>query len=445
MVSRVSTGMRWLGKTLHGHHVGQFLAYAISVAGTMLFSFVLVLVLVRILPSEAYGKFVLIKALLLVVISLAGLGLSQAAIRWGRLKEREGLVLGTVLSGAIFSAIPAAVLFIALIVILVDRFKLNVDLILVGCILILIPSYCLNNELINWLRAKHHAKRHAIVSTFRALLQMMTIIAGIFLADNSSGYLFGLAISELLLLLLLIYGYRDRLSFQGTLLGEMIKYGYPHTFVIASGFLLSYTDRYMLSFLTNNDSLVAFYDAASMVVVAAMALLVRPFNLYLFPAYIKCYEEGGLDPTVNLVNRAQRIFLISGLCVSTFIIVFRKPLMNLLFPENYSIASSIFVFVAYSNLLNGVFLATVAGLYISKKTMMVGVVAVMAVLLNVAANWLLIPVYGINGAAIGTVIASLAQLIFGYYCSKKILPVKLPIKLMVGGALWLVLVNYIVS
>jgi O-antigen/teichoic acid export membrane protein len=118
--------------------------------------------------------------------------------------------------------------------------------------------------------------------------------------------------------------------------------------------------------------------------------------------------------------------------------------MQLLFPAEYSSTSSVFAAVAYGTVLNGVFMATVAGLYISKRTLMIGIVSIAAVLANLVANWLLIPTYGVNGAALGTLISSFIQLIIGYYFSRKLLPVKLPIGLIVGGGVWLGFVSWIV-
>jgi len=445
MAARALPELRRLGKALEGVHARQFLAYAMSVGGTMVAGLVLVLILVRLLSAEAYGGLVLTKALLLVVISLAGLGLSQAAVRWSGSKEGEDLVLGTVLAGASFAALPAAILLVGLMMFFADRLKLVIDLPLIGFTFVLVLSYILNNELVNWRRAQHQARRHALVSTLRAMQQMVAITVGVLLMKNAAGYIYGLATGELLLLGWLVYGYRGRIAFQAGLLGEMLRYGWPHTFVIASGFMLNYADRYMLSFLTDSNALVAYYDAASMVVVSALAVLVRPFNLYLFPAYTKRFEEEGRDSTIRLVNRAQRLFLIAGLGVATVVVLLREPLLRLLFPAEYSNAASIFALVAYATVLNGVFMATVAGLYISKRTAMVGVAAIVAVMANLAANWFLIPMYGINGAALGTAISSLVQLAVGYYYSRAVLPVTLPLGLMIGGALWLGLVNWVVS
>jgi O-antigen/teichoic acid export membrane protein len=407
--------------------------------------FALVLALVRLLPADIYGGLVLTKVLLLVVVSLAGLGLSQAAVRWSGVNERPERILGTTLGGVALTAVPAAALLIFLMTLLADRLKMALGLPLMMATFVLVLSYMLNNELLNWPRAQHQPKRHAVLNTLRAIQQMVSIIAGVLLTQRSTGYIYGLAGGEMLFLVWLMSGHRGGLAFQTPLLGEMLRYGWPHTLVIASGFLLNYGDRYMLAFLTSDNALVAYYDAASMVVTSALALLVRPFNLFLFPAYTRRYEEAGHDATVAWVNRAQRLFLIAGLGISTLVVILRVPLLQLLFPAGYSSAASIFAPVAYGTVLNGVFMATVAGLYLSKKTVMVGVAAVVAVVANLLANWLLIPRYGINGAAFGMALASLVQLLFGYGFSRLILPVKLPLGLIVGGALWLAFIDAMVS
>jgi O-antigen/teichoic acid export membrane protein len=444
VVAKAVSKISLLGKALKGEHTRQILAYAMSVGGTMAAGFALVLILVRTLPAEAYGGFVMAKTLLLVITSLAGMGLSQATVRWGGQKECEGLVLGTTLGGGAFAALPATVLFVALMLFFADISKLNLDMPLIAATCLLVPCYILNNELVNWRRARHQAKRHALLSTVRAVQQMVAIVVGVLLMENAAGFIYGLAASELLLLAWLGYVYRGRLGFSGKLLLEMLHYGWPHAFVIASGFILNYADRYMLSFLTSDNSLVAYYDTASMVVVSALALLVRPFNLFLFPAYTKRYESDGKDATVILINRAQRLFLFVGFGASTVVVALREPLLKILFPADYAIATSIFALVAYSTLLNGIFMATVAGLYITKRTIMVGLVAIVAVLVNLIANWILIPIYGINGAALGAVISSLVQLSLGYYFSRLVLPVKLPVGPLVVGALWLGFVSCVV-
>jgi O-antigen/teichoic acid export membrane protein len=432
-----------VGSLLDAGFVRQLVAYGMSVVGTMGAGLVLVLILVRLLPAEAYGGMVLTKVSLLVIVSLAGLGLSQAAVRWVGFKERPEVVLGTALTGVAMSAVPAAVILIGLVAVFDDYLKLTLNPPLVMTILVLVPSYLLNNELVNWPRALHQAKRHAVLNTTRGLEQLSFVTAGVWWTGSAAGFIYGLAAGETIFAVSLVVAHRGRLSFDSDLLKKMLGYGWPHTTVIASGFLLTYVDRYMLALLTNDTSVVAYYDAAYVLISSALALLVRPFNLFLFPAYTKRYAEEGKEATVDMVNKAQGFFLLTSLVAASFMVLLREPILEWLYPAGYTSGAPIFAAVAYGTLLNGVFMATVAGLYISQQTFMVGVCALIALLTNVACNWLLIPAFGIMGAAFSTALAACVQLVTGHLFSHRILPVKFPLGLLVGGALWLWLVNWL--
>ncbi len=408
-------------------------------------NFVLLLILVRLIPAEIYASIVLTKVSLIVVTSLGGMGLSQAAVRWVNLKEREDLVLGTVLLGTLVMAIPATLVLLALFAVFESRVDLTLTPDLIAVVAVLVFSFMLNNELINWARARHKSVQHAILSLVRALLQLGAIIVAVKWTFEARGYLYGLAFAEIVLLItvFLVDSKSRFVSSKYRLLTVMLRYGWPHTLVIASGFLLTYVDRYMLSFLVEDAAVVAYYDAAYMIVASVLALLVRPFNLMLFPTYTRKYAEEGGESTALMLNRVQYIFLIAGFAVASIVVVIRVPLTELLLPEDYVATSSIFAAVAYGAILNGVFISAVAGLYISQKTLMVGIAAIAALVANIVANFLLIPPLGVDGAALGTAIASAVQLGVGYWFSTQVLPVKLPVWLLAFGGLWIALLHFI--
>lgn len=432
-----------LNKFIQKMHVRQYATYTLSVGITMLSGFLLVLILVRAMPAEFYGGLVLTKPLLLVVISVAGLGLSQAAVHWVGIKACKGLVLGTIVGGVSLSALPASASLLSLMLFFEDRLKTVVSVPLAIAVVVLVFVYLINNEFINWQRAQHKAGRHALLSAFRALLQLVGVVIGVLITINVDGYIYGLAVGELTLFFASKHNLRLRMHFSLDLLASMLKYGWPHSLIIASGFFLNYIDRYMISFVTDNEAIVAYYDAASMLVVSALALVVRPYNLFLFPAYTRSFREVGLDGTAAFVRRAQRIYLILGLTVSTIVIVWREQILSGLFPQDYAGAASIFAIVAYGSILNGMFMSTVAGLYISQKTIMIAVAATIAVSSNVLFNWYLIPLCGVTGAALSLVASNFIQLIVGYYYSHSVLPVKLPFVSLLAGGGWLCFVNWL--
>lgn len=410
-------------------------------------NFLLVLILVRLLPANVYSGVVLTKVSLLLITSLAGVGLSQAAVRWHGLKEKAGQVLGTVLYGAVLMSVTGAIILLLLVNLFGERLGLQLDPLLALAIVVLVVSFMVNNELVNWERAKHRSMRHAVYSTVRGLLQLSSVVTIVMLIKESSGFVYGMATGEAIFTAVLLFLSRQEIDFskEKKLLKKMIAYGWPHTLVITSGFMLTYADRYMLSFMMKDESVVAYYDAAYMVVISFLSLLIRPFNLFLFPAYTKRYKNEGEASTVSMVTRAQKLFIFFGIGLATTIVVLRIPILELLFPPGYIAGASIFAPVAFSILLNGVFMATVAGLYLIDKTVMVGVASLLAMAINIIANYILIPLYGMDGAAYGTAIASLVQLGIAYKYSRSSLPVKLPIAFLLFGGFWLLFIQWLVA
>jgi len=423
--------------------ISQLVAYGISVGSAMVANFVLMLFLVRLLSPESYAAIVLVKVSFLMVTSLAAMGLSQAAVRWLGTSQPSDRVAGTVMGGVLSFAVPASIAFAATLLIVEGRISATIDAQVLLLSAIVVPAFMLNSELLNWQRALKRPKAHAVISTGRAIVQLVGVSGAVYLVRDIKGFFGGMAAAEVILLAALFIFARPNMSFRSDLLKQMVVYGWPHTLVISSGFLLTYVDRYMLAFMAAETRVVAFYDGAYMVVGSVLALLVRPFNLYLFPSYMSAYAKQGEGAAVQVIERVQRFLLISGFLLSAIVVLFREPLLILLLPDGYQVAASIFMPVALGVLLNGVFMGTVGGLYISEKTVAVGMAAVVALVTNVVANWLLIPVYGMDGAALSTAIAYLAQLLVGYHFARKILPVKLPLGLLAAGGAGLALISWI--
>jgi O-antigen/teichoic acid export membrane protein len=418
--------------------IRQFLVYALSVAGTMGTNLLLVLFLVHVLPSDVYSEIVLIKIAIIVTTTLAGMGLSQAAVRWHGISEDSDYVYSSVATGVLLMAIPGAVILIAIIMISTVTFYLNINAALLFSLVVLVVSYMLNNELINWARARHESLKHAITSTARGIASLCSVAAGVYLSGDANGFIYGLTAGELLFLLIAVnFGYNQKLvPVKKEYLLEMLKYGWPHTVVISSGFLLTYADRYMLAMYGSNISIVGYYDAAYMIVTSALALLVRPFNLLMFPSYMKKYSEQGDVVAINFIERSQRYFIAAATALAFALIMLRYFVLGILFPEEYLSSASIVAPVAYAVIINGVFMTAVAGLYISNKTLMVGVSAALALVVNIILNIILIPEYGMNGAAMSTVFAAIVQLLMGYVFARVILKVRLPtMELTVCGIL----------
>ena len=105
-------------------------------------------------------------------------------------------------------------------------------------------------------------------------------------------------------------------------------------------------------------------------------------------------------------KRRSRFFVqISALfCMMAIPIIFGlvavgRETIILLASSKYENSSEIIPYVITGIMLSGAYFPMLAGLFLYKKTKIIAYLIIVAAVLNVALNVMLIPVYGINGAA----------------------------------------------
>ena len=306
--------------------------------------------------------------------------------------------------------------------------------------LFLIFFYLVNNEIINWERVNNNAKKHAIFSFYRSLQQLLLVIVFILLDNKLENFVLGLLTNEFLFLIIRSFFKFPDFRFDFDLLKQMVKFGLPHALIISSTFALNYTDRYMIALLQNSLSHVAFYDAASIIVLSGLSVLSRPFNLFFLPNFTKKYYEKGKVEAKLLLDKCLIYYTFSSLILASFIIIYDKQILALFYPEKYSSGTEIFPFISISIIINTFFMSYVTGLNFHNKAIIAGLSVTLAVLCNIVLNLFLIPKYGIVGAAQSTSIASLFQLVIVYLLSRKIIFFPLPINALIISLCWLIFV-----
>ncbi len=435
-------------KNLASGSFRQLIEYGASVAVTMGANLLLVLILARLLPPEVYAGFVLTKASLLVIASLASLGVSQAVVRHRGDSASQEPVLPTALLGVALLAIPGSLLLIFVYAVLGERTASAHGPATLAATAGAMLAYMLATEVINWMRANHRSRAHAIQSFLRAGLQLALIALAVDNLKSPIGYIFGLLLADVIFLAVVAVAWRGEWRRQArrpdlALLGRMIRYGAPHATIISLGFLLNSADRFMLSYMVADQRLIAYYDVAYMIAASALALLVRPYNLFLFPAYTRRFHEQGAEASIELIEKSITRFLLGAFLITFLITIARVPILTLLFPAGYQQGASIFTPVSIGMLLSGVFMGAAGGLYLSDRTWMVGIASVFAFAINIGANYVLIPILGIDGAAYSTLLAYLVQLAFAHYYGRRYLKVRLPVGLLILGTILCFLAQYL--
>lgn len=251
------------------------------------------------------------------------------------------------------------------------------------------------------LRSKNFAAASIIVSVITAGLAILfTYVFGWGLA----GVLFGMASG---VLTGCIYGLWNlsntfQFRFRWMRLKEMLLFSAP---LVPSGiavFVNNYIDRVMINhYLSLNE--VGLYGVAFRLA-GIIGLVMIGFQGALTPLVYKYYRD---PQTPHELARIFRLFLAFALMVFLILSLFASEVLHLMTTPAYYPAAQLIVFLVPAILLSNMYIFT-PGISIVRKTHLIMWINVASAGLNTLFCWLLIPRYGITGAAVGTLL--------GYCC-----------------------------
>ncbi len=209
------------------------------------------------------------------------------------------------------------------------------------------------------------------------------------------------------------------------LLKSMLSFGLPTVPSNFSSIMVQVADRPIMLMLTS-ASVVGMYQTNFRLAIPMM-MFVTVFEYAWKPFYLNHRDE---PDAKELFARVFTVF--TAVCGGIFLItsffieyIVRMPFIGGRFinPEYWEGMTIIpIVMVAY--FFNGVFINMAAGLHIQKRTGFFPLATGVAALVSVVATWLLVPSYGIIGAAWAKVVAYLISAIMLYVFVQRIYPVK---------------------
>ena len=210
-----------------------------------------------------------------------------------------------------------------------------------------------------------------------------------------------------------------------SLLKSMLSFGLPTVPSNFSSIMVQVADRPIMLMLTS-ASVVGMYQTNFRLAIPMM-MFVTVFEYAWKPFYLNHRDEPGAK---ELFARVFTVF--TAVCGGIFLVtsffieyIVRMPFIGGRFinPEYWEGMTIIpIVMVAY--FFNGVFINMAAGLHIQKRTGFFPLATGIAALVSVVATWLLVPSYGIIGAAWAKVVAYLISAIMLYIFVQRIYPMK---------------------
>lgn len=280
---------------------------------------------------------------------------------------------------------------------------------------IAMPFYMIGSVFLCLIRGFEKIKAHSFISEFfQILVKLISLILLIFfgLKVNSVAISYFIGILIVFFVAYLYCRYKLPEIFKKYFLKKEAKkqirrkfllYSIPLFFSIILYDLFGYMDSLVIGLIKDSSS-VGIYNAA-FPIASLMAFVPSLFLQILFPMIIRKFSEKKFELVRELSKQVQKWILIINLPFFSLMFLFSGAFINLLFGSQYMAAEQAlrilsvgFLFYSMTNILGNLILV------VGKSKILLINIIILSVF-NLILNILLIPKYGINGAAFSTAIS----------------------------------------
>lgn len=249
-------------------------------------------------------------------------------------------------------------------------------------------------------------KFFAVSLLTRALGLILALIAVVHLNWGVDGLMSVQALVSLLILpVALVVVKKDlTLHIQKYWIGKLIQFGHPFIFASIAYWLFASIDRWMLATMSSVEE-VGIYSVASRL--ASVVLFVSmAFGQAWSPVAIKIKTDHPGD--YRLIYAKVLLVLLFVMCmVGGLVALFSGEVIGLLLPPEYAGSAMPLCILCIGVVLQATQHITAIGISLEKKTYLLARLAWVSAIINICLNWLLIPLYGANGAAWATTVSYL--------------------------------------
>lgn len=252
--------------------------------------------------------------------------------------------------------------------------------------------------------AKKNVISQIIVTAVSLLVKLIIIKLGLGIIYLTASYVLDAVLLAFLLISAYLASERKvfKFDFDRALFYKILRYSWPLMLSAAASFLLLRIDQVIIGQMLGDVS-VGIYSAA--VKLVEIFYFIPTLICYsLFPALVNARQGSDLSFSKRL--KSLYLFMFFGaLFLAIFLSLFSGPIIALIFGQEYSAAAGILRIYAWSNI--GMFLGTVMNyrLIAENKEKFIFLAQIILVVINVALNLILLPLFGMAGSAIATLIS----------------------------------------
>lgn len=408
--------IKQLGKDSFIYGMGDGLKRAIG--------FLLLPVYTRFLSPGDYGQLELLMVMSTMILIVTSQGMSTAFFRFYGFSDndtRRSELINTSFYYLLFSALISCALFF----VFANQFAIllseqDTTFTLFVKIIALTAFFQISSIVpFQIYRAKLQTIKYVTVSIVGFLVQVtLNIFFVASLKMGVKGVLLGNATSASFVFMLNLFLTRNTLTFNFSFsaLKDMLKFGMPLIFVGIFNWILQVSDRILLQKLATTDQ-VGLYSLGFRFAGILTILAIAPFSMA-WGAY--CFQIATTDKAKETFKVIATYWFFALSFLGLGVLLFSPPVIKLMAAEPFWTASQVVLPLVFMTVVSGMYTIFDLGINIAKKTHYMTFIVGLGAALNVILNILLIPKYGMMGAAFASFFSFLLIMLITYNLSQKL-------------------------
>lgn len=393
--------------------------YSLKPVFTKLFNFILVPVYTAYLTPEEYGDLQFVIAFGMFFRMLVNLGLDSSY--WKFRSEGSGYSKAdAALNFTIFQVFAGLSVFLIVLLVKIFLFRQSFVVLLI-VVFLLAQTFKIVFENIQIIQRANHRSKMFIVAIISqsTIFFLLNILFLIVLDMNIKGvifsYLIGYSLVVLIFLRVLVREAKGG-KINLPLTREMLKYGIPIMVGNIAAYVITLSDRFFLKAFSTATELgyysygYKFGDLVNSLLISTFFLAWNPMRWDIFEMKDGKSIFAQFNRTLFMAIPFLGMLVISGALVLAGLLTVNKEYLE---------GIRIIYFIGFSYVLFGLYYFNAMGMLFTDNTRKISQLIVISALVNIALNFLLIPPFGMIGAAISTVCGYLMMFIQGrIYCQK---------------------------
>ncbi len=396
-------------------------------------------ILTRMLSVSDYGLLTLVMTTITFIAAFGKCGLQFSIVRYySDIKDKEGTgrwdlktYYSTIVTSMVGTGLIITILWMLIVYFLPDTTwgepKLRNLFLLTG---VVIFFHVILSMLTGFLQAKQQSGWLSLFTVSECYGILLAVVITLYFITRSLEGVFiaRVLVHVTLVSILAFYAMRNIQlsphSFSPKMTKEMLAYGLPLLGNELVFVIFSLGDRYIINWKMGSESL-GVYAAGYALCGYIKIMMVDSLFQAIRPMYFQIWADKGVAATKNFIEKSLYFYLIMCFPVIAGVAVVGPDLIILITGGKYIESGVVIPYVIAGQMIYGTHSMLGAGIFIKKSSALMWI-TFSAALVNVVLNIVFIPLYGIEGAAIATLLSYLLMIILETFYSRKLLIIDFP-------------------